>query len=168
MNIFQRNRIVIWVLAGLLLIVMSALGTMIWHQWVKPVRAAQTEQCGPGCRLLTEELGLSEQQSAAVDSIRESFKRASAVTVDSLTSKRSLLVTELSKENPDTFLLRQYAMEIGMLQADLVNRTIDQYLLISKECTPEQREKLSSLYYEIMGCCRQGEGRMMRERCKKR
>jgi Spy/CpxP family protein refolding chaperone len=168
MNIFQRNKVVIWVLAGLLVIVMSALGTMVYHRWVRPVPPKSMQECGVRCNLLVDELGLSETQAKSIDSIRAGYRRAGMATADSLRARRSQLVTELSNEPCDTFRLRQLAVEIGMLQTDLINQTIDQYLRIRKECTPEQREKLSSLYYELMGCCPQGEGKGMRERCRRK
>lgn len=168
MNIFQRNKVVVWVLVGLLVIVMSALGTMVYHRWICPEKSKAIQECGQRCNLLSEELGLSEAQTQSVDKIRAGYRQISMVTADSLRSKRSQLVTELGNESPDTLRLRQLAVEIGMLQTDLINHTINQYLQISRECTPEQREKLSSLYYELMGCCPIGEGKGMRERCRKK
>lgn len=156
---------VVWVLAGLLIIVMSALGTMIFHRWFRPVPSKTMQACGATCELLTKELGLSEAQTRTIDSIRSECRKAGMTTADSLRVKRLALVTELGNMNPDTLLLRQLAFEIGVLHSELINQFIDQYFCISNECTPEQREKLSSLYYELMGCCPQGEGKRMRESC---
>ena len=164
----MKNRVVVWVLAGLLVLSLSVLGTMLYHRFCGRIPQKTQKECGMRCNLLTEELGLSETQSKKIGEIRAGHRASAMAITDSLRSCRSELVTLLSQENPDTLHLRQLAQRIGTLQTMLTNMTIDQYLLIRDECTPEQQEKLSSLYYEIMGCCPAGEGDRMRERCRMR
>lgn len=164
----MKNRVVVWVLAGLLILSLSALGTMLYHRFFGRVPQKAQQECGMRCNLLTEELGLSETQAKKIGEIRAGHRVSAMAITDSLRSCRSELVTELSRETPDTLHLRQLAHRIGMLQTMLTNMTIDQYLLIRNECTPEQQEKLASLYYEIMGCCPAGEGSRMREQCRMR
>lgn len=168
MNIFQQNKVIIWVLAGLLILSLSVLGTMLYHRFSCPVPQTTERSCAAGCNLLSEELGLTDAQSKAVEQIRAGFRVVAIATADSLRTTRSELVTELSREVPDTARLHQLSADIGRLQTLLTNQTTDQYLQIRNLCTPEQREKLSSLYYEIMGCCKAGEGMQMREACRKR
>jgi Spy/CpxP family protein refolding chaperone len=167
MNFFQKNKVIIWVLTGLLIITLSALGTMVYHHWYAPGSYSAVKPCGEKCNLLSKELGLSVEQEQKVEQIRTTCRKNGMAISDSLQLKRSDLVTELSKDIPDTIHLRQIAQRIGQLQSHLTNQTIDQYLKISKVCTPEQREKLSSLYFEMMGCCKQGEGKGMRKKCMK-
>lgn len=157
MNIFQKNRMIIWILSGLLIAAFSALGTMVYHHRLAPGLFAKEKSCDKGCDLLTEELGLTSEQKKNIGEIRMNCRINGMAISDSLRLMRSELLTELSREVPDTMKLRSIAGMIGNLQAQLTNRTIDQYLKISKECTPEQREKLSLLYYEMMGCCKRGE-----------
>jgi Spy/CpxP family protein refolding chaperone len=167
MNFFRKNTIIIWILSAMLIITLSALGTMIFHDKCKRLTQQETKDCGMRCNLLTEELGLSESQAKSVDMIRARHRQATMATADSLRFSRSALVTELGRETPDTLRLRQLSRSIGGLQTQLVDQTIDQYLRIRKECTPEQQEKLSSLYYELMGCCPAGEGKQMLEQCRR-
>lgn len=167
MNFFQKDKVIIWVLAGLLIIALSALGTMVYDRWYAPVSTSTVKPCGEKCNLLSEELGLSAEQEQKVEQIRTTCRITGMAISDSLQINRSNLVKELSKEIPDTIHLRQIAQRIGQLQSQLTNQTINRYLKISKVCTPEQREKLSSLYFEMMGCCKQGEGKGMKNRCMK-
>lgn len=164
----MKNRVVVWVLAGLLVLSLSALGTMLYHRFCGRIPQKAQKDCGMRCNLLTEELGLSDTQAKKIGEIRAGHRVSAMAITDSLRSRRSELVTGLGQENPDTLHLRQLAQRIGTLQTMLTNMTIDQYFLIRNECTPEQQEKLSSLYYEIMGCCPAGEGHRMRERCRMR
>jgi len=167
MNFFQKDKVIIWVLTGLLIITLSALGTMMYYRMNAPVATSEGKACSGKCDLLSEELGLSAEQEQKVEQIRASCRMNGMVISDSLQLNRANLVTELSKDAPDTVLLRQMAQKIGELQARLTNQTIDRYLLISKVCTPAQREKLSSLYFEMMGCCKQGDGEGRQKRCRK-
>jgi Spy/CpxP family protein refolding chaperone len=167
MNFFQKNKVIIWVLTGLLVVTLSALGTMVYHSWQAPVPPSASKPCGEKCYLLSEELGLSAEQEQKIGQIQMTCRNIGMTISDSLQVKRSELVTELSKEVPDTIYLRQIAQRIGQLQSRLTNQTIDQYLKISKECSPEQRQKLSSLYFEMMGCCKQGQGKGKRQKCMK-
>jgi Spy/CpxP family protein refolding chaperone len=167
MNFFQKNNIIIWVLTVLLIVAISALGTMVYHRWYGAVPSPPGQPCDEKCSLLSEELGLTSEQEQKVEQIRVGCRKAGMAITDSLQIKRSELMTELSKEAPDTVYLRGIAQKIGQLQAQLTNQTITQYLKISKECSPEQREKLSSLYHEMMGCCKQGKGNRFRSKCEK-
>ena len=165
MNFFQKNIITTRILAVLLIVTLSALGTMVYQRWHVAAPPPEAQACGGKCNLLTEELGLSAQQEQQVGQIRMTCRQAGMAISDSLQLLRSTLVTELSKDIPDTIQLQNLAQHIGQLQARLTNQTIDQYLKISKVCTPGQRKKLSSLYFEMMGCCRQGNGKGMKKGC---
>jgi Spy/CpxP family protein refolding chaperone len=167
MNFFQKNNIIIWILTGLLIAALSAVGTMAYHHWLAPAPVSTAKPCSGNCDLLSEELGLTAEQQKKIGEIRMNCRNTGMAISDSLRSMRSELLTELSKELPDTIQLRLIADRIGKLQAQLTNRTIDQYLKISKECTPEQREKLSSLYFEMMGCSKHDEAKGMKNRCMK-
>lgn len=167
MNYFQRSNIIIWTLAALLIITLSALGTMVFHRYFSGDTKRSERPCGPRCAFLTEELDLSESQEQRIEAIRNGFRAEGRVIADSLQLIRSGLVTELSREDPDTLHLNQLALQIGHLQALLTQKNSAHYLDIKKELTPEQREKLSSIYYELMGCCNYGEGKRMRERCQR-
>lgn len=165
MNIFSRNKITIWILAGALVLALSALGTMIYHRYCCPLPDNTPPSCTTGCRLMKDELNLSEKQAKDIDRIRAHHRNVAMVTSDSLRLIRSEIVSELSKEAPDSIRLHQLAMTVGRLQALLTDQAINQYLHIRKECSPRQREKLSSLYYELMGCCPAGQGKKMHRQC---
>jgi len=165
MYIFQKNRTIIWILTGLLIAALSALGTMVYRHWHAHLPYATEKSCNDDCDFLSEELGLTAEQKKKIGEIRINCRNHGMAISDSLRVLRSGLLTELSREVPDTFHLRLIAGRIGVLQEQLTNRTIDQYLKISKECTPEQRGKLSLLYYEMMGCCKHGEEKGMKNNC---
>lgn len=165
MNFFQRNKIIIRILAIMLIITVSALGTIVYQHVYPVVPGEKNGSCEKKCNLLSEELSLSPEQTKKIDKILAGCRQAGMMISDSLREKRSEILTELSRETPDSIHLQNIANEIGRLQSKLTNQTISQYLQISSECTPAQRVKLSSLYSEMMGCCKQGDGRGIGKRC---
>ena len=41
--------------------------------------------------------------------------------------------------------------EIALLQKQMQNASVDQYLALKEICTPDQCKRLSALYYELYG-----------------
>lgn len=167
MNIFLKNRMIIWILTGLLIAALTALVTLVCQHRLVTGRSPIEKTCEKDCDFLSDELELTVEQKGKIGEIRVNCRNNGRVISDSLRFMRTCLLAELSKALPDTLQLRSIAGKIGLLQVQLTNRTIDQYLKISKECTPKQREKLSLLYYEMMGCCKHGDDKEMKNNCMK-
>jgi len=165
MNYFTRYRIIIWILSAALLIAISVIGTMIYHDHSKssPAITGSDTRYNPR-KFLHQELALTSGQLSEVEKLNIQCQEPSRCIMQDLREKKQQLLDELSKENSDTIKLSALASEIGLIQSKITMTTIDQYLRIKKICTPEQREKLSNLYFELFGGPGQGGGKGARHR----
>ncbi len=168
MNFFTRTNIVIWVLAGLLVLTVSMLGTVLYRDWFCTGRPGTSATCVNSDQFLGSELGLNRRQMMHLNHLGKKHRMGTAPVMDSLRTIRTSLVTEMSKDNPDTNLINAYVEAISRMQGEITRRSVTQYLEIRQQCTPEQRKKLSGFYYELMGCCPAGQGRHMMENCRMR
>lgn len=146
---FHQNRTLFWILLFLIILNLGAFFT--WFVISRP--APQEASCiGPGCNLLSQELGLSEQQSAVAGDILSKFRAESEPVASSIRETRGRIIQTLSEENPDTLQLQSMTRELADLQVTLQEINLRQFLALKKICTPEQMEKLSSIYLEAHGC----------------
>jgi len=153
MNFFIKTKIWIWILAGLLIISWSVLGSMIYHTWTEPEPAMpQPSGCNGSCMMLFGELGLDTGQQAAMDQILDQFRDSSTVLVTSMRNLRLLLLNELEKENPDSLQLVHLSEELGDIQTRMIQISAEQYLQIRSICNPSQQQSLSNVYYQLFGC----------------
>jgi Spy/CpxP family protein refolding chaperone len=161
MNFFIRYKVFAWILAGLLVIALSALGTMVWHVWFESDKEVIVQQTPPGCStscmILTSELDLNPNQNRDVETIISRSRQSSSGVVTALHEKRNELLEELTKDAPDTTILKRISEEIGEIQGRLMMNAVDQYLQLRDVCDPDQQEKLTGLYYELFGCPRAGQ-----------
>jgi hypothetical protein len=168
MNFFIRYKVFAWILAGLLLVALSALGTMIWNVWFEPEKTVIVRETPPGCStscmMLNSELDLDPGQNRDVELIIMRSRQSSGEVVAALHGKRTDLLEELTKENPDTAILKMISEEIGKIQGNLTMNAVNQYLQLRDVCDPDQQQKLTSLYYELFGCPRTGHMMQHQER----
>ncbi len=152
MNYFNRNRTVILVLSLLLIVALSGLATMAWHNYKQTPTQHPGATCSNSIMFLEAELRLTPDQVSRIEKIKSDCMGSSRCIVRELKDKKQELVTEMSSANPDSTRLNLLAAEIGRQQEQVIQTTIHQYLRIKAVCTPAQKEKLSGLYFELMGC----------------
>ena len=117
-----------------------------------------------------EELSLTPVQSEKVGVIMNDYRNVNAPVTANIRDLRGKLLGEVAKDNPDTNILNSCTEEICQLQKKLQKASIAQYMALKGVCTPEQCQRLSSLYFELYGCqgkCKemgqgQGKGKMHR------
>lgn len=159
MNYFSKNRIILWIVSSMLVISLTALGTMIYRTYLLPAKISQSKECPSSRQFLTTELDLNADQLSKIENINTACLGASRCIMQDLRVRRLELLEELSRDQSDTAELKRMASEIGMIQADLLNSTIAQYLAIKKICSPGQKEKLSNMYFDLFGCQKGGMGK---------
>ncbi len=158
MNFFLRNRVIIWILGGLLIITLSVLASMVYHTWTEPEEVMSQPGCTSSCQMLFTELELTANQQEQMDDILNHFKDSSAALVTELRESRLALMEELQSDLPDTLHMMQLAEEIGKTQTRMTRLAANQYLQIRSICNPEQRQALSNVYCDLFGCPRVGKG----------
>ena len=159
MNYFNKNRLVFWIMILVILINISAFTTFyIFYKTDKAAAAADTVCCSGTCRVLNEKLGLSSEQTARVSVINRQFREKTEPIVGDIKETRVAMLDELSLEKPDTAKLTAYTEKIGELQKTLQKAAIEQFSQLKQVCTAEQCRKLSSIYSEVYGCRKMGQG----------
>lgn len=154
MNFFIRNRVLIWILAGLLIITLSILGSLIYHTWTEPEKVVLQSGCSSSCKMLFSELELDSGQQAEMDQILDHFRDSSTNLVVEMRHLRLLLLDELQKEVPDTLQISALSKELGDIQTRMIRITAKQYLQIRSICNPDQQQQLSNVYCDLFGCPR--------------
>ena len=158
MDAFRINRTINPILAVLLVISISALGTVLYknnREAKKNQEISVRERCSASGTFLKKELGLTDAQESFIENISGTCRGSSQCLKMKLYNRKAELLVELSKENSDTVILNRIATNYGATQTVVIKMTIQQYLEIKRICTPEQRIKLSVLYSELFGCCKQ-------------
>lgn len=147
MDYFTKRRLVIWGFIVLILLNLSALGTIGFHRFRRvPPRIAHQ---GLGCMrnnqthpFIWEKLQLSDEQRSDFKKLRNGFKDRSNIIITELNQKRIDIIEELSQEEPEKEKLDKIASEMGDLHAQLKAESINHLLELKKICTPEQYEML--------------------------
>jgi Spy/CpxP family protein refolding chaperone len=152
MDYFFKKRFSFWLVILLLLINIAAISTIIYHI-ISDKSTTQTIEIKPDAgNIITGELGLSPDQKSNFKNINGNYNQQSQKILDQLTEKRSEMLAELAKDNPDTNLLHTIASEIGHLHTNLKLLTIENFLELKKLCTPEQQIQLSKMFSDMLEC----------------
>ena len=154
MNFFSRQQVIIWILAGLLVITLSILGSMIYYSWSETEEIAPKQACSSTCMMMFEELALDSTQNEAIEMILTHYSDSSAILITELRQQRLILMEELQQDDPDRQKLWVLSDELGEIQTRMTMLAASQYLQIRSVCTPEQRQQLSNIYCDIFGCSR--------------
>jgi hypothetical protein len=155
MNYFTKKKILLWLLGGLLVFSVAALTGVSYQNYRLKHRIPPDTSSR---EFLNTELGLTDSQSIRIQKIRAGFRDSSLVLLENLKEKRSELVTEISKDNPDSGLINSTIVDIGVLQTRMLHQAVRQFIQIHSACDPGQKEKLSTLYFELFGCSKSGAG----------
>ena len=154
MNFFIRHRVIIWVLAGILIVALSALGTTIYLTWRETKEIEKMREVTSSCMMLTNVLNFNAPQNANLQKILARYDDTSNSLVTMLRGHRQSLMDELQKEVPDSIQIQFLTTQIGNTQTLLTRLASDQYLQIRKICDSSQQVKLSDFYCDMLGCQR--------------
>lgn len=162
MKYFVRQKVIIWILAGSLIITLSILSSMIYHAQAEPEEPVGQAPCSTSCMMLFEELDLDATQQEELENILHQFRDTSAILVSELRQRRLALMEELQKDDTDSLQISKLSEELGAVQVRMTKQAACQYLRIRSICKPEQHQKLSNVYCDMFGCARlnmgQGQG----------
>lgn len=160
-NYFNTSRTIVLSLVLVIIILVTGFGTTIYHMrktFAGEKHTVATDprdreaNCSNSVAFLSRELDLTAEQKEKVTEIKSSCMHESRCMVSELRSNKELLLKELAGENPDPKTMDSLSALIGKQQEKILNTTVSQYLQIKQICTAEQKVKLSSLYFELMGC----------------
>ena len=146
MSYFSKSNVLLWVIIVLLIVVLSALGTMMhrMNKRIKGFRQTQDTSINNVMRI-KEALNLNEEQTAKVKQIKLKQSEEQLRVRSEIFKKRQVFLDELTSDNPDTNKLNTMMPEIAKLQVQLKKQSVKQYLEIKRFCNPEQKKKLELL-----------------------
>jgi|WetSurMetagenome_2_1015567.scaffolds.fasta_scaffold433189_2 uncharacterized membrane protein len=150
MDYFNKKRFSGWLVIGLLIINLAAISTILFHIISEKRTSVETSAQDKTETLFANELGLSKEQNEGFISAMQKYHQHSREILDEMTARRSEMLEELAKQNPDTLVLHTIAGDIGNLHSTLKLLTIDNFLELKKICTPEQEIKLSGMFKEML------------------
>jgi len=134
------------ILAVLAIIALSMLSTFAYEHWLEPRHRRASHPAGHPFALLRGELALTKGQMARLGAGQKEFEDELRGLRAQMREKRRTLMESLRADAPDTLAIDKLVEEIGVLQAGLEKRMIHHMLQEQTILTPEQRQKLHSIF----------------------
>ncbi len=134
------------ILAVLAIIALSMLSTFAYERWLTPGRRHVPRPDGHPFALLRGELALTKEQMTLLEAQRKTFEDELQGTRAQLRDKRRVLMESLRADAPDTLAMDRVVEEIGALQVGLEKQMIRHMLDEQTILTPEQRQRLHSMF----------------------
>lgn len=118
------------------------------------------------------ELNFSPEQTKAFDELAAKFRENTREVLVEMHNVRMELIKEMSSTNPDQAKMFAMADEIGLMHAQIKRQTIDHFLILKKDSTPEQFERFikffqRSLMDDNFGRWSKGQGQNRRSKNKR-
>lgn len=107
---------------------------------------------------IQNQLNLDSQQFEQFQKMHRQNRNDIKTIAQMLEEKRSQMMLELSRKEPDTAKLNTIANEIGALHTRLKQSTINHFMEMKQLCRPDQREKLNELIRKMESTHRQNPG----------
>ncbi len=137
-----------WLNYGLLIINITALATLLFFRNA-PVLPNESPDIR-SVRFLKDRLELSDQQYREVLQMSDKTFRKYNYVLDMLCEANVDMLEEMASASPDGEKLDRITRRIGRMHAVLKNLTIDYFDSVRSICNPEQSQKLTHLFKEIM------------------
>jgi len=150
MDYFIKKRFSFWLVFFLLVLNIATITTILYHIYSDNAATSTVTVNNAAGKIISTELGLSEHQKDMFSNINNSYSEKSKPILDQLADKRSEMLAELSKTNPDTAILNTTAKEIGELHTALKLLTIENFLELKKICNADQQQQLSEMYNDML------------------
>jgi Spy/CpxP family protein refolding chaperone len=152
---FSRYKLLIWVVVFLMVLNISAIGTILFHKYrqykivTRPPAGMRYHAPGPGI-YLKEELNLTNEQYARFNEARMNYQKTASDINLQLNKKKGEYLTELMTNSPDRLVLQASCDSIGSMHARLMSQTGKYYDEIRKLCNDEQVNKLNTFFMKAM------------------
>jgi Spy/CpxP family protein refolding chaperone len=149
MNYFSKRNIVVLIIAVLLTINIASISTIVYHSYDKR-KAEEPEVERTSMRVFRQELNLNQKQIEDFGVWGRTYRDDTKEILIEMRKIRISLFNEMSSANPDTAKMFAMADEIGEMHAQIKRLTIDHFLVIKENSTPEQFEKFVKLFQRAL------------------
>lgn len=150
MNYFKRYNILKWILVVLLVLNISAIGTIIYHVYFDGGSEYQTSVNNEAPLFLKEKMNLNNRQWDDFRRMHARFREESRYLFQEMATIRKEILEEVSKENPDREKLYELADKYGEQHALLKRKTIDHFLGMKDNISPEQERMMNMFLHNMM------------------
>jgi len=152
MNPTPKFRALKWLNIFLLIINISAFGTMLYLN--SPGKGKDNDNDAgekvSSLDFLKKELDLSKDQYKEISRLDEEVFNTYHQLIEKICDVNFATMDELSKDYPSEIVLDSLAMRIGTLNALLRQQTIRHFLNVKSICNDNQKEEMSFLFKEMM------------------
>lgn len=147
MDANQKNRIITWLNLFLLVINLSAFGTILLLNRQESPKSLDKYSSD---EFLRKELHLTSDQYRKVTMLDSEVFRIYQSLLDMECASNFRLVEEMTSESPSKAKMDSIAQNIGKLRSGIKKQTVRHFENIKSICTPEQRILLDQLLKEMM------------------
>ena len=145
MNYFSKRNFVILIIAALLIINIATISTIVYHSYGnRKVEKPESERTS--MKVFRQELNLNPKQVQQFGELGKKFWEDTKLVLEKMHKIRLELINEMSSPNPDTAKMFSMADDIGLMHAQIKRQTINHFLILKNNCTPEQFEKFVKLF----------------------
>lgn len=141
----MKNKIIVYGLALVVVINITALLTFAYHRWVQPYMKSTDFRAADSSVSFERRLCLSSDQSNCLRELMASYDAEIKDIQAQMKEKRRALVEEMKKETPDMASLDKLVEEISRLQAEIQKKAVLNIFKEKNILTPEQKERFFRL-----------------------
>ncbi len=149
MNYFSKKNTVILVIAVLLIINIASISTIVYHSYGNS-KVEEPKEERTSMRVFKQELNLNQQQITDFGKWGRIYRDKTREILIEMGEVRIALFNEMSLANPDTAKMFAMADEIGSMHAQIKRLTVDHFLVIKENSSPEQFEKFVKLFQRAL------------------
>ena len=157
MDYFTNKRFVIWTIIILVILNLFTLSafwfTRIFNILpIQPIAMHEFHDINrnQGDKFMEKELNLSEEQKKKFEESREKHHNQSKALHEEIYVLKEQLIDELFSTEVDSSKIKTLSEEIGMKQTELEMQNNTHILELKSICNPDQQEKLSMLFNEML------------------
>lgn len=153
MDIYSKNKLLIRLVTGLLVLNLLLLSFLAWNIlvqkrgiWFTDIKESTNVEVHA---ILREALGLSDEQAVEVKNLREDFYSKERKRASLIREKRDSMNLIMFNQNTDDTLLYRLAHEVAANEEQMEWLRIEQAKSFKAICSPDQQAKFEGLVKEI-------------------
>ena len=157
MDIFAQKRFMTWAIIILVILNLSALATMLFFVYPKPLPPPPPPQERGQEEVqyfLKKELNLSEEQAKQFRELGEQHNMQSRSVQNETHRFKREIMDELFASQPDTVKVERLANEIGIKEAEKEKLLFHHFMDLASVCDQEQKEKFKALIHDLLDMIR--------------
>lgn len=147
----KTNKILLWIIALLVVINLTTIGTIVYHNFIEKSDAPaiildKTGRNPLNGKYFRQTLGFSNTQMEVFREANHKFQPHAQALIIEMDSLKTEMFAELNKSAPDSLKLTTLSQHIGMHHAELKQITNHFYLIVKSVCDSAQQQQLQKTF----------------------